>query len=50
MAAKKMKTRGGKLILCAMSEHVQEVFDIAGFTPVFNIEADRELAITAGQA
>lgn len=50
MAAKKMKSSGGKLILCAMSEHVQEVFDIAGFTPVFNIEADRELAISAGRA
>ncbi len=50
MAAKKMKSGGGKLILCAMSEHVQEVFDIAGFTPVFNIEADRALAISAGRA
>ena len=49
MAAKKMKSSGGKLILCAMSEHVQEVFDIAGFTAVFNIEADRALAIDAGQ-
>ena len=49
MAAKKMKSSGGKLILCAMSEHVQEVFDIAGFTAVFNIEADRALAINAGQ-
>ncbi len=49
MATKKMKSSGGKLILCALSDHVQEVFDIAGFTPVFNIEASRDLAIVAAQ-
>ncbi len=50
MAAKKMKSSGDKLILCAMSDHVKEVFDIAGFTPVFNIEASRDLAIATAQS
>ena len=49
MAAKKMKSTDGKLILCSMSEHVKEVFDIAGFTPIFNIETSREAAITVAQ-
>jgi len=33
MAAKKLKIMNGSIALCSMSEHIKEVFDIAGFTP-----------------
>lgn len=45
LAAKKMKSSGGKLVLCRMSAHVKEVFDIAGFTAVLNIEKSRDMAV-----
>ncbi len=50
LAAKKMKSDGGKLVLCSMSDHVKEVFDIAGFTAVLNIETSRELAVAQAKA
>ena len=30
-AAKKIKMMGGKIILCSLIEHVNEIFDICGF-------------------
>ena len=30
-AAKKIKMRGGKIILCSLIENVKEIFDICGF-------------------
>lgn len=45
MAAKKLKSMNKSIILCSMSEHIKEVFDIAGFTPIFSIEHSRYEAI-----
>lgn len=36
-AAKKLKTNQGSISLCEMKENILEVFDIAGFTQVFQI-------------
>ena len=36
-AAKKIKTNQGSISLCEMKENILEVFDIAGFTQVFQI-------------
>ena len=43
--ARKLKDAGGTLALYAMGEPVRQVFELAGFLPLFAIEASRELAI-----
>ncbi|MBI2791286.1 MAG: STAS domain-containing protein [Gammaproteobacteria bacterium] len=37
LAAKKVKPYGGKILLCDMSKDVREVFDISGFSSIFDI-------------
>lgn len=36
-AAKKVKVNQGSISLCEMKDNILEVFDIAGFTQVFQI-------------
>jgi len=45
MAGKKLKTINGKLGLCALKQHVREVFDVAGFTMLFSIFPSQEETI-----
>lgn len=45
MAVKTINKKKGKLALCNMNEFVQEVFEIAGFTPLFFIFQDRQEAL-----
>lgn len=45
LAANKLRPLGGQLVLCSMGQSVREVFELAGFTAVFTIEASRELAL-----
>ena len=45
MAAKKLNSINGSMILASMSDHIKEVFDIAGFTPIFTIEPSQAEAI-----
>lgn len=45
MLAKKLKSMEGDLVLCSMSPHVKEVFDIAGFTRIFTIEESQAQAL-----
>ena len=45
MAGKKLKTLDGSFVLANMNEHIKEVFDISGFTPIFNIAPDNASAI-----
>ncbi len=42
---KKVKSVKGKIVLCGLTEGVQEVFDISGFAAIFQIFSDRESAI-----
>ena len=35
---------GGALVLCSLAEPVRQVFDLAGFLPLFRVEASREMA------
>ncbi|MFH0736628.1 MAG: STAS domain-containing protein [bacterium] len=37
VGAKKLKTTNQKISLCNLRSHIYEVFEIAGFTPIFNI-------------
>jgi stage II sporulation protein AA (anti-sigma F factor antagonist) len=43
--AKKLKELGGGLAMGAMGEPVRQVFELAGFLPLFTIEPSRELAL-----
>lgn len=45
LAANKLRPSGGHLVLCAMGQSVREVFELAGFTAIFTIEASREQAL-----
>jgi anti-sigma B factor antagonist len=47
MAIKKLKSIGGSFIICSMSDHIKEVFDISGFTPIFTITADQASGLAA---
>ena len=45
MAGKKLKTTNGKLGLCALKDHIKEVFDVAGFTMLFSMFPNQDEAI-----
>ena len=45
LTAKKLKKMDGRLYLTALSENVKEVFDIAGFTAIFNLADSKEEAL-----
>ncbi len=45
MAAKKLKELNGVLVLSSLSAHVREVFDIAGFTPIFTLASSLDEAV-----
>lgn len=47
LAAKKVKPYGGKLHLCNMSKDVREVFDISGFSSIFDIHGNVSEAVKA---
>lgn len=47
LAAKKVKPYGGKIILCEMSKDVREVFDISGFSTIFDIRDNVAEAVKA---
>ncbi|WP_431854326.1 STAS domain-containing protein [Azospirillum sp.] len=45
--AKQAKGRNAALLLAGLRPHVQEVFDISGFTAIFAIHPDRKAAAAA---
>ena len=45
MAAKRIKPKGGRLMLCAIQPHIQEVFRISGFISLFQIYPTLEGAL-----
>ena len=49
LAAKKVKPYGGKILLCDMSKDVREVFDISGFSSIFEIHDNVTTAINASK-
>ncbi len=46
-AAKALKKAGGKIALCSLRGPVREVFETAGFTPLFPIYGDEKEALAA---
>jgi anti-anti-sigma factor len=47
LAAKKVRPYGGKVLLSCLSDDVQEVFDISGFSSIFSIYKTRQEALGA---
>ena len=45
LAAKRLQTVDGKIVLCSMKDHVRQVFDLAGFSSMLLIYASRDEAI-----
>lgn len=43
--AKRLTASSGKLVLCGLQPYVLEVFDVAGFTSIFNIQPDPAAAL-----
>jgi anti-anti-sigma factor len=47
LAAKRLRTANGAIVVCALQPTVQQVFEIAGFTTIFRIFPSREAAVAA---
>jgi anti-sigma B factor antagonist/stage II sporulation protein AA (anti-sigma F factor antagonist) len=45
--AKRMRDLHGKLVLSGLTEPVRQVFHLAGFMPLFRVEATRESALAS---
>lgn len=45
MALKKVKALEGKFLLCGMQESIREIFEISGFTTIFDIYKNQEEAL-----
>ena len=48
LAAKQLQAGGRKIVLCAMRDHIAEVFKISGFSEILAIHPTRQDAIDAG--
>lgn len=44
--AKRMRELQGRLVLCGMGQPVRQVFQLAGFVPLFTIVDSRDTALT----
>jgi anti-anti-sigma factor len=47
IAAKRLRSKDGKIALCSLQDHVQQVFDLSGFSSILSIYASREEGIKA---
>ena len=45
LAAKRLQSTDGKIVLCCMKDHVRQVFDLAGFSSILAIYGSRDEAI-----
>jgi anti-anti-sigma factor len=45
--AKRVRDARGGLALCSLGETVRQVFELAGFLPLFTIESSRDVAVRA---
>src|SRR5215467_13537008 len=44
LAAKRLDSMNGKIVLCSLKDPVREVFDIAGFSSIFSIYGSHDEA------
>ena len=45
MALKKITALNGKFVLCGLQENIAEIFEISGFTSIFQIFENQEKAL-----
>ena len=45
--AKRLRDLQGRLVLCGMTEPVRQVFQLAGFMPLFRVESTQDAALAA---
>lgn len=45
MALKKITQVKGKFVLCSLQENIHEIFEISGFTSIFEIHPNQEAAL-----
>jgi anti-anti-sigma factor len=45
LAAKKMRSAGGKMALCSLNPQIAEVFEISGFSNILDIHPSRDAAL-----
>jgi len=45
MALKKINQSKGRFVLCGLQENIQEIFEISGFTSIFEIHRNMEDAL-----
>ena len=45
LAAKRLQTTDGKIVMCGLQDHVRQVFDLAGFSSILSIYGSRDEAI-----
>jgi len=45
MALKKITMAKGKFVLCGLQDNIHEIFEISGFTNIFEIHSDQEEAL-----
>ena len=50
LAAKRLNSANGKIVLCSLKDPVREVFDIAGFSSIFSVYGFHDDAIKDLQA
>jgi len=50
LAAKRLSSANGKIVLCSLKDLVKEVFDIAGFSSIFSVYGSQDEAIKNLQA
>jgi anti-anti-sigma factor len=46
LAAKRMKSAGGRLVLCSLNPQINEVFEISGFSRILDILPSRDAALS----
>ncbi len=46
MALKKISLAKGKFVLCGLQENIREIFEISGFTNIFEIYSSQDEALT----
>lgn len=46
MSLKKQKTKGKRLILCDLQKNIKDVFTYSGFSNLFDIQLNKEQALT----
>ncbi|PWC83844.1 anti-anti-sigma factor [Azospirillum sp. TSH100] len=47
VAAKAARAKRGSIVLSAMAPHIREMFDVSGFSSLFQIHADAAAAVAA---